>query len=81
MNSISIPEFTVSELFDAGVHFGHNVSRRNPKMSAYIFSQKSGIHLIDLVKTHALMKIALSAIYKMSKHNKRILFVGTRPIY
>jgi small subunit ribosomal protein S2 len=69
---------TVRDLFDAGVHFGHQTKRWNPKMKKYIFGKRNGIYIIDLQKTLKLFKEASAFIADLSSAGKRILFVGTK---
>ncbi|MFZ5391748.1 MAG: 30S ribosomal protein S2 [Patescibacteria group bacterium] len=73
---VSLP--TVKELLEAGVHFGHQATRWNPKMKLYIFQKKNGIHIIDLMRTHQLMLKACQVVSEISKRNGKILFVGTK---
>lgn len=73
-----IPEVTIKELIEAGVHFGHKTMRWNPKMSSYLYGVKDDIHIIDLQQTLPLMLVALEKIYDVAKSNGRILFVGTK---
>jgi small subunit ribosomal protein S2 len=68
----------ISQLLDAGVHFGHKTSRWNPRMASYIYGEKDGVHIIDLQTTAALMKFALTKIYETVKNNGKILFVGSK---
>jgi small subunit ribosomal protein S2 len=76
--SNNIPEFTMANLLDAGVHFGHKTMRWNPKMAPYIYGAKGGIHIIDLRKTVPLLHRALQAVSEVSSRNGRILFVSTK---
>jgi len=69
---------TLSELFGAGVHFGHQASRWNPKMYPYIYTKKNGIHVIDLVKTKQLLVHACNYVQKAANERKEFLFVGTK---
>lgn len=75
---IKLPTPTVSELFEAGVHFGHTTSRWNPKMSSYIHCVSNKTYIIDLNKTLSLLKMAIKRVYDISKQNGKILFVGTK---
>lgn len=68
----------MKELLEAGVHFGHQTRRWDPHMKPYIFTERNGIHIIDLQKTIAQLKIAYNAIKEMAKGNGVILFVGTK---
>ena len=69
---------TLSELLDAGVHFGHQSSRWNPKMFPYIYTEQNGIHVIDLVQTARLLKHAYNYVKKASNEGKQFLFIGTK---
>ncbi len=68
----------MKELLEAGVHFGHQAKRWNPKMAKYIFTKRMGIHIIDLQKTQAAVEEAYNFIYDLSSKGKTILFVGTK---
>ena len=68
----------VEEMLKAGLHFGHRASRWHPKMKPFIFTQKRGIHVINILKTQEMLKLALDYIGKLAKEDKKILFVGTR---
>ena len=69
---------TLGELLDAGVHFGHQASRWNPKMFPYIYAEQNGIHVIDLVQTARLLTYAHDYVQKASQEKKTFLFVGTK---
>ncbi|MFN5346500.1 MAG: 30S ribosomal protein S2 [Bacteroidota bacterium] len=69
---------TQEELLNAGVHFGHLKRKWNPKMGAYIFMERNGIHIIDLNKTHAKLEEAAAAVKQIAKSGKKILFVATK---
>jgi small subunit ribosomal protein S2 len=69
---------TQEELLSAGVHFGHLKRKWNPKMAAYIFMERNGIHIIDLNKTHAKLEEAAAAVKQIAKSGKKILFVATK---
>ena len=69
---------TLSELLDAGVHFGHQASRWNPKMFPYIYAEQNGIHVIDLIQTSRLLTYAHDYVQKNAQNNKTFLFVGTK---
>ena len=69
--------FTMKELLEAGVHFGHQVRRWNPKMKKYIYTKRNGIHIIDLQKTVDLANKAYAAVKEMASKNKN-LFVCTK---
>jgi len=68
----------MKELLEAGVHFGHQTKRWNPKMKKYIFGKRNGIYIIDLQKTLKLFKEASAFITEIASQGKRILFVGTK---
>jgi small subunit ribosomal protein S2 len=68
----------VAELLAAGCHFGHLTRRWNPKMRPYIFMERNGIHIIDLMRTRQLLEDAANAIANVAAEGKRILFVGTK---
>src|SRR3546814_20594036 len=69
---------TYQELLDAGVHFGHLTRKWDPKMSKYIFMERNGIHIIDLNKTLVKLEEASSAIKKIVKPRRKILFVANK---
>jgi small subunit ribosomal protein S2 len=69
---------TMKELLEAGVHFGHQAKRWNPKMKKYIFGERNGIYIIDLQKTLKLFKEAYEFVRTASSEGKDILFVGTK---
>jgi len=73
-----MPVVTMKELLEAGVHFGHQTRRWNPKMEPYIFGSRNGIHIIDLQKTVQLMDVAYEFIRDTVAEGKTILFVGTK---
>ncbi|WNJ98491.1 30S ribosomal protein S2 [Thalassospiraceae bacterium LMO-JJ14] len=75
---MALPDFTMRQLLEAGVHFGHNTRRWNPKMAPYIFGDRNGIHIIDLQQTVPLMHQAMVAVRDVVKRNGRVLFVGTK---
>jgi small subunit ribosomal protein S2 len=68
----------MKELLEAGVHFGHQVRRWNPKMKEYIFGERNGIYIIDLQKTQRLFKEAVKFVTQQAVENKSFLFVGTK---
>ncbi|MCF7933620.1 MAG: 30S ribosomal protein S2 [Spirochaetia bacterium] len=69
---------SMKSLLESGVHFGHQTKRWNPKMQKYIFSERNGIHIIDLQKTAVCINDAYDAISRIVKDGKPILFVGTK---
>ncbi len=70
---------SILEMLQAGVHFGHQVSRRHPKMESYIFTERNGVHVIDLDKTKKELDKVLVEVKKMASDGKKILFVSTKP--
>jgi small subunit ribosomal protein S2 len=68
----------MKELLEAGVHFGHQTRRWDPHMKPYIFTERNGIHIIDLQRTIAQLKITYNAIKEVAKNNGIVLFVGTK---
>ena len=73
-----MPEFTMRQLLEAGVHFGHRTRRWNPKMESYIFGVRNGIHIIDLRQTVPLLHAALGTVREVTAQGGRVLFVGTK---
>ncbi len=73
-----IPSFTMRQLLEAGVHFGHHTRRWNPKMQGYIFGVRNHVHIIDLEQTVPLLARALTAIRDVAASGGRVLFVGTK---
>ena len=71
-------EITLKELLEAGVHFGHQTKRWNPKMKPYIFMDKNSIHIIDLQKTLIALEDAKKAIRKIADKGGKVLFLGTK---
>ena len=71
-------DLNVQDLLDAGLHFGHQTKRWNPKMKRYIFGERSGIYIIDLEKSLALMEKARQFIYDTVVRGRKVLFVGTK---
>jgi small subunit ribosomal protein S2 len=72
------PTVSIKELLEAGVHFGHQTKRWNPKMKDFIFGERNGIYIIDLQKTHRLLRDALQFVQDLSGQGRNILFVGTK---
>ena len=68
----------MKELLEAGVHFGHQTKRWNPRMKEYIFGERNGIYIIDLQKTLKLFKDAMRFVEEMARAGKNVLFVGTK---
>ncbi|MBF97062.1 MAG: 30S ribosomal protein S2 [Alphaproteobacteria bacterium MarineAlpha9_Bin4] len=75
---MALPEFSMRQLIDAGVHFGHQSHRWNPKMKPYLFGVRNGIHIIDLQQTVPLLHNALEFLNDISSNGGKILFVGTK---
>jgi len=75
---MKIPNVTIQQLLEAGVHLGHKTLRWNPKMKKYIFGKRDSIHIIDLTQTVELTKIALEKVYNTISSNGKILFVSTK---
>ena len=78
MTKNNLPPFTIKQLLEAGVHFGHRTMRRNPKMSKYIYGDRNSLHIIDLQQTAGLLYNALRIAKEVAKNNGRILFVATK---
>ena len=75
---MTIPSFTLRQLLEAGVHFGHHTRRWNPKMAPFIFGVRNNIHIMNLEDTVPLLSQALNAIRDVAASGGRILFVGTK---
>jgi len=75
---MAMPEFSMRQLLEAGVHFGHQTRRWNPKMRSYIFGVRNNVHIIDLQQTVPLLSQALAAIREVTSQGGRVLFVGTK---
>ncbi|MEM9050120.1 MAG: 30S ribosomal protein S2 [Pseudomonadota bacterium] len=75
---MSLPEFSLRQLLEAGVHFGHQTHRWNPRMGPYIYGQRNGIHIFDLTQTVPLLDAALQAVRDTVAKGGRVLFVGTK---
>ena len=73
-----MPAISMKELLEAGVHFGHQTKRWNPKMKEYIFGERNGIYIVDLQKTLKLFKEAMAYVAEMASQGKNVLFVGTK---
>jgi len=76
--TMALPEFTLRQLLEAGVHFGHQTQRWNPRMAPYIYGARNGIHIIDLTQTVPMLDAALHVIRDTVAKNGRVLFVGTK---
>ena len=75
---MALPTFTIRQLLESGVHFGHNTRRWNPKMSPYIFGVRNGIHILDLQQTAPLLYSAMTLVRDTVASGGRVLFVGTK---
>ena len=75
---MALPEFTMRQLLEAGVHFGHQTQRWNPRMGPFIYGSRNGIHIMDLTQTVPLLDQALQAIRDTVAKGGRVLFVGTK---
>jgi small subunit ribosomal protein S2 len=75
---MALPDFSMRQLLEAGVHFGHQSHRWNPKMADFIFGARNNIHIIDLAQTVPLLHTALKAVSDTVAKGGRILFVGTK---
>jgi len=75
---MALPEYSMRQLLEAGVHFGHHTRRWNPKMAPYIFGVRNGIHIIDLEQSVPLLRQGLEAIREVVAGGGRLLFVGTK---
>ena len=75
---MALPAFTMRQLLEAGVHFGHSTRRWNPKMSPFLFGVRNGIHIIDLQQTVPLLHQAMTAVKDVVATGGRVLFVGTK---
>jgi small subunit ribosomal protein S2 len=75
---MALPEFTMRQLLEAGVHFGHQTHRWNPKMQSFIYGSRNGIHILDLAQTVPLLHQALVAVSTVVAKGGRVLFVGTK---
>ncbi len=75
---MALPSFTMRQLLEAGVHFGHNTRRWNPKMAPFIFGVRNKIHIIDLQQTVPMLYRAMQAVRDVSTSGGRVLFVGTK---
>ncbi|WP_039018092.1 30S ribosomal protein S2 [Halocynthiibacter namhaensis] len=75
---MAIPEFTIRQLLEAGVHFGHQKQRWNPRMQEFIYGTRNGIHIFDLTQTVPMLDAALNAVRDTVAKGGRVLFVGTK---
>ncbi len=75
---MALPEFSMRQLLEAGVHFGHQTARWNPKMDQYIYGSRNGIHIMDLTQTVPMLDQALQVVRDTVAKGGRVLFVGTK---
>ncbi|HEY4164867.1 MAG TPA: 30S ribosomal protein S2 [Dongiaceae bacterium] len=75
---MALPSFTMRQLLEAGVHFGHHTRRWNPKMAPFLFGVRNGIHIIDLEQTVPMLDGAVKAVRDVAAAGGRVLFVGTK---
>ena len=75
---MALPEFTMRQLLEAGVHYGHQTARWNPRMGEFIYGDRNGIHIIDLTQTVPMLDTALKVVRDTVAKGGRILFVGTK---
>ncbi|MCV2865743.1 30S ribosomal protein S2 [Albidovulum sediminicola] len=75
---MALPEFSMRQLLEAGVHYGHQTQRWNPRMAEFIYGDRNGIHIIDLTQTVPMLDAALNVIRETVAKGGRILFVGTK---
>ncbi len=75
---MAMPQFTMRQLLEAGVHFGHHTRRWNPQMRPYIFGVRNGIHILDLQQTVPMLNSSLKALRDIVANGGRVLFVGTK---
>lgn len=75
---MSLPTFTLRQLVEAGVHFGHHARRWNPQMAPYIYGKKDNVHIIDLQKTYPMLYTALAVARDVAAKGGKVLFVATK---
>ncbi|MEL6520497.1 MAG: 30S ribosomal protein S2 [Pseudomonadota bacterium] len=75
---MALPDFTMRQLLEAGVHFGHQTQRWNPRMAEFIYGERNGIHIMDLTQTVPMLDQALNAVRETVARGGRVLFVGTK---
>jgi len=75
---MALPEFTLRQLLEAGVHFGYQTQRWNPRMEEFIYGERNGIHIMDLTQTVPMLDAALNIVRETVAKGGRILFVGTK---
>ncbi|MFV0491962.1 MAG: 30S ribosomal protein S2 [Pseudorhodobacter sp.] len=75
---MALPEFSMRQLLEAGVHFGHQTARWNPRMGEFIYGDRNGIHIVDLTQTVPMLDQALKIVHDTVAKGGRVLFVGTK---
>ena len=75
---MALPTFTMRQMLEAGVHFGHSTRRWNPKMDTFIFGERNKTHILDLQQTQPMLHAALKALSDVTSRGGRVLFVGTK---
>ena len=75
---MTLPKFTLRQMIEAGVHFGHHARRWNPKMAAYIYGKRDNIHIIDLQKTYPMLYQAMATTREIAAQGGKVLFVATK---
>ena len=75
---MTLPTFTLRQMIEAGVHFGHNARRWNPKMAPFIYGKKDNVHIIDLQQTYPMLYTALNAAREVAAQGGKVLFVATK---
>ena len=76
---MTLPTISMRQLIEAGVHFGHNAHRWNPKMGQYIYGTREGVHVMDLTQTVPMLYRAMEAVRDVAAKGGKVLFVGTKP--
>lgn len=76
---MTLPTISMRQMIEAGVHFGHNARRWNPKMGQYIYGTREGVHIMDLAQTVPMMYRAMEAVRDVAAKGGKVLFVGTKP--
>ncbi|WP_439105289.1 30S ribosomal protein S2, partial [Celeribacter marinus] len=75
---MGLPDFSIRQLLEAGVHYGHQTQRWNPRMGEFIYGSRNGIHIFDLTQTVPMLDQALQVVRDTAAKGGRILFVGTK---
>jgi len=76
---VNLPQYSLRQLLEAGVHFGHRTDRWNPRMAPFIYGERAGIHIFDLTQTVPLLDAALTAVHRCVAKEGRLLLVATKP--